>query len=51
MPHMGDAQAAIEWFASIGHGIPPNTNPADFFLDLVNADFTSQENVDAMLDA
>jgi len=49
--YVGDAAEALTYFESIGHGIPPNTNPADFFLDLVNADFTSQEQVDSILDA
>ena len=41
----------LRYFDSIGHAIPPNTNPAEFFLDLVNNDFVAQEEVDTILDA
>jgi hypothetical protein len=34
-----------DYFASIGHPIPKHTNPAEFFLDLVNNDFTPDEEV------
>jgi len=49
--YCGEASGALEHFASIGHAIPPNTNPAEFFLDLVNNDFVAQEEVDTILDA
>ena len=49
--YVGDATKSVEWFASQGHPIPANTNPADHCLDLVNADFTPQEGVKRLLDA
>jgi ABC-type multidrug transport system ATPase subunit len=33
----GDVQDVIPYFRSIGYPCPQNTNPAEFFLDLVNA--------------
>lgn len=33
----GDVTDAIPYFDSIGSPCPANTNPAEFFLDLVNA--------------
>eukprot|EP00975_Prorocentrum_lima_P036438 7665846-Prorocentrum_lima.AAC.1 len=50
MAYQGDADKAVEYFASIGHSVPPHTNQADHFLDLVNADFTEEENVVSILD-
>jgi hypothetical protein len=47
---VGNADAASAYFDSIGYTLPPATNPAEHFLDLVNADFSSSEEVDAMLD-
>mmetsp|Transcript_76097 Transcript_76097/g.217263 ORF Transcript_76097/g.217263 Transcript_76097/m.217263 type:complete len:394 (+) Transcript_76097:76-1257(+) len=49
--YCGAATGALDYFASIGHTIPPNTNPAEFYLDLVNNDFVAQEEVDTILDA
>eukprot|EP00403_Amphidinium_massartii_P011216 CAMPEP_0178424242 /NCGR_PEP_ID=MMETSP0689_2-20121128/28108_1 /TAXON_ID=160604 /ORGANISM="Amphidinium massartii, Strain CS-259" /LENGTH=649 /DNA_ID=CAMNT_0020045871 /DNA_START=81 /DNA_END=2030 /DNA_ORIENTATION=- len=49
--YVGNASDSMSWFASQGHPIPANTNPADHCLDLVNADFTSQEGVKKLLDA
>eukprot|EP00616_Rhizochromulina_sp_CCMP1243_P005891 CAMPEP_0118998186 /NCGR_PEP_ID=MMETSP1173-20130426/62939_1 /TAXON_ID=1034831 /ORGANISM="Rhizochromulina marina cf, Strain CCMP1243" /LENGTH=888 /DNA_ID=CAMNT_0006949667 /DNA_START=69 /DNA_END=2736 /DNA_ORIENTATION=- len=48
---MGPALNAVDYFASIGHPMPDQTNPAEFFLDLVNSDFTSSEDVDTVLQA
>jgi ABC-type multidrug transport system ATPase subunit len=47
---VGNATAAAAYFDSIGYALPPATNPAEHFLDLVNADFSSSEEVDAILD-
>ncbi|OOF99538.1 hypothetical protein ASPCADRAFT_203315 [Aspergillus carbonarius ITEM 5010] len=33
------------YFDSIGHTLPPNTNPAEFILDLVSCDFTGSTQV------
>lgn len=46
----GNVDAAGPYFESIGHPVPPSTNPAEHFLDLVNADFSSSEEVDGILD-
>lgn len=46
---VGNASAASDHFDSIGYPLPPATNPAEHFLDLVNADFSSSREVDAML--
>jgi len=48
---MGPAADAVDYFASIGHPMPDHTNPAEFFLDLVNSDFTSHEDVQVVLQA
>jgi hypothetical protein len=47
---VGNANAASAYFDSIGYTLPPATNPTEHFLDLVNADFASSKEVDAMLD-
>lgn len=48
--YYGAADKATDYFGSIGHELPPNTNPADFLLDCVNADFAGDEVVDKILD-
>jgi hypothetical protein len=47
---VGNANAASAYFDSIGHTLPPATNPAEHLLDIVNADFSSSEEVDKMID-
>ncbi|KAH8044616.1 ATPase [Aureococcus anophagefferens] len=37
------AAAAVDYFASRGRKMPELTNPADFLLDLVNADFADKK--------
>jgi hypothetical protein len=46
----GEKEEAIPYFESIGYPCPPATNPAEFFLDLVNADFSDEKNITGMLD-
>jgi ABC-type multidrug transport system ATPase subunit len=46
---LGAAAEALPYFREIGHQMPPNTNPAEFMLDLVNAEFTDPESVDEVL--
>mmetsp|Transcript_23156 Transcript_23156/g.53715 ORF Transcript_23156/g.53715 Transcript_23156/m.53715 type:complete len:294 (+) Transcript_23156:304-1185(+) len=46
----GNAKDAAPYFDSIGYSLPPNTNPAEHFLDLVNSDFSSPEEVTKILD-
>ena len=48
--YVGSAKEASAYFCSIGYALPPETNPAEHFLDLVNADFSSADEVDSMLD-
>lgn len=48
--YMGKAKDAENYFASIGHPMEEMTNPAEFVLDLVNADFSSDEMVDKIID-
>ena len=33
--YCGAAESALEYFSSLGFSIPPNENPADFFLDVI----------------
>eukprot|EP00978_Attheya_sp_CCMP212_P012579 scaffold31452_cov48-Attheya_sp.AAC.2 len=47
----GKQEDAEGYFESIGHPMPRATNPAEFFLDLVNADFSTDDEVDSILDA
>lgn len=49
--YFGKAAAMGEYFASIGRPPPPNTNLAEFVLDLVNKDFTDATGVTQILDA
>ena len=46
----GNVADASPYFEKIGHALPAATNPAEHFLDLVNADFSSPEEVDNILD-
>lgn len=48
--YMGKAADASKYFANIGHPMEEMTNPAEFLLDLVNADFSSDESVDKILE-
>jgi len=49
--YYGQADDAPSYFASLGYQMKAGLNPAEFFLDLVNSDFTPQEAVDKVLDA
>ena len=46
----GDVNNAVPHFESIGYPCPPATNPAEFFLDLVNSDFSDEAAVTNILD-
>ena len=48
---LGEASHATAHFEALGHALPELTNPADFMLDLVNADFVDRVEVDRLLDA
>jgi hypothetical protein len=47
---MGKAKEAPPYFDSIGHPMEEMTNPADFLVDIVNADFTSDDSVNKILE-
>lgn len=42
----GASSAALPYFASIGFELPPNENPADFFLDIVSGCVPCHANPD-----
>lgn len=46
----GDVNDAVPYFESIGYPCPPATNPAEFYLDLVNSDFSDEAVVASILD-
>ena len=48
---VGNVQDAVPYFTSLGYKCPSAMNPAEFFLDLVNSDFSRDEDVKAILDA
>jgi ABC-type multidrug transport system ATPase subunit len=48
---VGDAKQAVNHFRSIGYPLPQQTNPAEHFLDICNADFSSNAEVDKILDS
>ncbi|XP_072241036.1 broad substrate specificity ATP-binding cassette transporter ABCG2d [Leuresthes tenuis] len=41
MVYHGPAPNALDYFGSIGYPCEPHNNPADFFLDVINGDFTA----------
>lgn len=43
----GPSNAAIDHFASLGFVCPKNTNPADFFLDIISVDKRTPEQLAA----
>ena len=48
--YFGKAESMGEYFASVGNAPPPDTNIAEFVLDLVNTDFTPEAGVRTLLD-
>lgn len=46
----GNVSDATAYFEEIGYPLPVQTNPAEHFLDLVNSDFSADEEVDRLLD-
>jgi len=46
----GNVSDAAPYFAKIGYPVPLQTNPAEHFLDLVNADFSDDAEVTKILD-
>ena len=49
--YSGPVEDAVGHFQKLGFSIPDHENPADFFLDSINADFTSQDAVEKILTA
>lgn len=45
--YFGPVRDAASYFTSIGHALPPETNPAEFFLDLINVDLDKNGEVQA----
>lgn len=48
--YVGDSRTSIDYFESIGYPLPPATNGAEHLLDVVNADFSNDVEVDGVLD-
>lgn len=46
----GDVNDAVSYFESIGYPCPQHMNPAEYFLDLVNSDFSDEAAVSSILD-
>mmetsp|Transcript_47254 Transcript_47254/g.118992 ORF Transcript_47254/g.118992 Transcript_47254/m.118992 type:complete len:667 (-) Transcript_47254:105-2105(-) len=42
--YFGDAARAVDFFEESGYPLPPRTNPADFFVEQINADFSSSDS-------
>ena len=42
---------SINYLNDLGKEVPENYNPAEYFLDLVNSDFETMENVNMILDS
>lgn len=47
----GNLKAAPSYFESLGCPVPLKMNPAEHYLDLVNADFSSEDEVVRLLDS
>ncbi|KAL7931407.1 P-loop containing nucleoside triphosphate hydrolase protein [Trichoderma chlorosporum] len=43
--YFGPVSEATAYFATIGYAIPPETNSADFFLDLINTDLDKNGDI------
>ena len=48
--YLGAAAELGEYLAEIGRPVAPNSNPADFMLDLINRDFVEETTVDFMVE-
>lgn len=47
--YIGSKNGALPYFESIGHPLPDHANPAEHFLDIVNADFADEASVEKIL--
>ncbi|KAL3921045.1 MAG: hypothetical protein SGPRY_005037 [Prymnesium sp.] len=50
MAYLGKASAVTAYFEKVGRPMPPNTNPADYMLDLINKDFSDPATVDHVVE-
>jgi ABC-type multidrug transport system ATPase subunit len=46
---LGSTSGALERFEKFGHVLPPNTNPSDFFMDLVTVDQRNANSLETSL--
>ena len=46
----GASTAALPYFICLGFQLPPNENPADFFLDIVSGCVACQANPDFQIE-
>jgi hypothetical protein len=46
----GDGKDAVPYFSRIGYNCPPATNPAEFFLDLVNNNSSDPGTIDTIIE-
>lgn len=44
--YMGERQAGTKYFAKLGYQCPPETNPAEYFIDLVSIDTEDPEQAE-----
>jgi len=49
--YFGTSNGAVDFFSSIGRELPADLSIAEYMLDLANAEFSSTEDVNALLDA
>jgi len=49
--YSGTRENVIPYFEQIKMPVPPQTNPAEFMLDIVNKDFSDAAHVNAVIDA
>ena len=49
--YLGAAAELAGYLEAIGRPVPPNSNPADYMLDLTNRDFVEGATVDGMMQA
>ncbi|KAF6002139.1 hypothetical protein F1559_001220 [Cyanidiococcus yangmingshanensis] len=49
--YFGPTNRAVAYFEKIGYPVPNLENPADFFMDCINSDFASEEDVDKIAEA
>lgn len=48
--YCGSQKGVPAYLQAISHPLPPQMNPAEFLLDIVNTDFTDEESVNKILD-